>query len=335
MKLKINLRSILLVFISTNYLYGQSSSYDGISISASSVNVSAFYYGEPAHVYFTITNQKDSISDYYKPSIGNNAILYLKNLVSSEIRKRDQSGVIICYFSFPREKRINNYPYLPNETIHREIFLNDFGKERLSDAYYSVSMDNKLRCLEIGEYELTMEYRLTPENYITATHRFKILPVPVHEQNALIAYTKALEYNAQASAREFADYSPNHTNSFENFLTKYSDSIYANSAFISMIWDTRSNRIANEQWVTRCKKRLSDYLSYYSSLRNSAIKMNYIKLVPSIMADVHTHNLKTELDRYLENLRNENWELSTMLIGQANLKAPGLINYAKHELDGR
>jgi hypothetical protein len=320
-------------------VWAQNNSTDGIVIDPSSVNEKTFYYGEPAHIYFRITNTKSSTNYYYKPVRFVNVSFSMRSVsTGKKLTERNRlGGHALSVLTDTQMKKVpdQNQAFKPGETVHYDLFVNDeFGTERLSNESYTSRLNEELRTLPVGNYEVTMDYLVLPANIkLTATYRFRIAALPAEEQEAFNRYVNSTSYAAKNHVKGDNNYSKDHPSSYENFLKDYPNSIFSNHAFINMV-----DQVYGYMSSTPLQKEMfKKYLAFYSDIRNNSIKMGFIKYVPEFINTIDKANAKSELDKYLKKIEQENWELSNRLIrfSETNLKIGGLVNYAKEAQDRR
>jgi hypothetical protein len=191
----------------------------------------------------------------------------------------------------------------------------------------------KLNGVPVGEYELTFEYDLYPvAKTIKATHRFKVLDVPLNEKEALQHYIRSTEYACKAHFYDERNYSAGHPDSYDNFLKKYPSSIYSNYAFLNMVTESYGYAQGGASLDERIKK-FEEYLNYYPKLRNDNLRFLYVGYLPEFIKLIPGKDLMMELDNFLLKIKDDNPEISDHLIRSAMFfhKITGLTNYARQD----
>ena len=304
--------------------------YDGLAITASTINDDVFYYGEQIFFYFKVTNTRDEANSYFTPSSNTNYRFLLKNLSTGKIKKSER------WDSHIRGAQENAVPlptqsYQPNETVIVQALLNSiFADEKLyKELVYSYKIANKLLAIDVGTYQLTVEYQLLPSDKTISTHHsFEVKPVPTEQQAAFDQYVKATTYAGHSYRRGGGNYSATHPDSYENFLEKHFKSPYSDYAFIDMVSQVYIYPVlGKEASITK----FNQYIEYFSKIKRSSLKMHYITYLPSLISNIPDKDLKSELDRFLrEELADQDSDFSTALIdiSKWRYQLEGLRSYA-------
>jgi hypothetical protein len=330
----------ILLAVAINYtpILSAQNNYDGILVQPSTANGTTFYYGEPFEIYFRIVNTKNSVNYYYRPGISVNTRVSLKDIRTgkflpnlAELMPNHATGSRL-----ERMKTIKpdeNRAYQPNEySYHSYEMYQFFGSDKLSEKKLRHSMlIYKLRAVPVGEYELTFDYDLYPSGKtIKAIHRFKVLELPTKETEAFQRYIRSTEYACKAHFDGDRNYSAKHPDSYDNFIKDYPNSIYANHAFMNMITQSYSYAEGGPSLAERITK-FEEYLVYYPKLRNDNLRVLYSAYLPEFIKLIPGKDIKKGLDSFLLKVKDENPEISDMLVRSAmfNHQITGLTNYAR------
>jgi hypothetical protein len=314
--------------------------HDGILVAASTANGTKFYYGEPFNLYFKFTNTKNSINYYYKPEVSINTRISLRNIQTGKSVRNTDTTPISHYGSARRDIMSGKQPsgidaYQPNESGYDSYQINEyFGIEKLSDKRLRHNLlIYKLWAVPVGEYEFTFEYDLLPsKKTLKATHRFKVEAVPDKEQNAFRKYIQATEHAAKAHFDGDRNYSASHPDSYDNFIKDYSNSIYANHAYLNMVTESYYYAEGGVTMTDRIEK-FKEFAGYYFKLRNDNMKILYVAYLPMFLKLIPGKDVRKELDLFLLKIKDENPEISDMLVSSASFyyKIKGLTNYARSD----
>ncbi len=308
--------------------------FDGIEISAVETNSITYYYGEPVIMHFEFSNVTNNTKQYYKPSTGVNLTFLLRNKSNGKVV---EPHLIFWSMGGHERSRMQNEPpspdeaYQPHEYGHYAVQLNEqFGTEALTDqaVAYNNNLSYRLAALPIGEYELVMKYLLLPvKREMIATFSFKVVALPQEEQEAFKQYVQASAYASNAHFWANNNYVASHKDSYENFLKRYPNSLFAQYAFVDMVKEIYT--FAGPSQTSKANK-YKEYIEFHSKIKKSNLKMDYLRGLPYYVSLLPSTNAKDHLDKVLYKLKDEHPAYSKGLIRNAELrnKIKGLKNYA-------
>lgn len=215
---------------------------DGISLRSMDVNRERFYYGEPASFAFELKNNTPLLKQYWKMSTGVNVYYKLIDLQTNEELGNSQDdwesfGMMQDFSKIPAEE----YSFPPHFAYYFIIDLAADLSSPLFDRYrqglkYDNTLALALRTLPEGEYKLLVEFFLMPgAQKIEAEHSFAIRPLPEKEKEAYQAFLVSTVYAANSYYPGDNNYLPDSEKSYESFLEKYPESLFAEYASYILI----------------------------------------------------------------------------------------------------
>lgn len=230
-----------LVFVSASLAQQQA---DGISLRSLGSNRDSFYFGEPVSFAFELKNNTALLKQYWKKVTGVN--VYYK-LINQETNKEvGNSEDDWESFEFIRDSYSSKLPdaqssFLPHFSYY---FIVDLAADLHSPLFekhrqglkYDNTLALALRALPEGEYKLLVEFLLLPgAQKIETEHSFQIKPLPEEEQEAYHAFLTSTVYAANSYYPGDNNYRPHAEKSYESFLMKYPESLFAEYAFFILI----------------------------------------------------------------------------------------------------
>lgn len=312
---------------------------DGIYLKKSTVNRSVYYYGEPFHLYFELINKNNSNKGYYKfitPEI--NCKLTLTNTITGQVKNIDLGSDDISVKLRGSMKTADYNPQIhfgPNEKNYFILVMNKyFGSERKAEVRGYSKLHHLFTVVPIGEYELTLEYYLYPDDQILSTKvTFKIVDLPsIQEKNA---YKDFLQASINAHNAYSSGYSENHKNSYNTFLKNHTNSLFTYYAYYHLIHKIYRNK----GQYSKKADIYDDYLNYYSKIKFQDLKVGYLATVPSVLKYQKNSNtlkgsVNNKLDSFLNSSKNDD-PLSSMIlikVAERQLNIKGLKNYAAERM---
>lgn len=296
-----------------------------------------FTYGEPIRVYFYIENNNKA-KPYAPPSYAVNIKYILKDLTTGANVKGNEkwnNGLAKTM----RSNLINGTTRNPLNIKARESFYfyphlgEEFGTVKLSKA--KVAITSKLRynlnALPTGQYELTMEFYLYPsDKVLRKSVIFKVESIPDQMESTFQEFVKATVYAANSHYWAGRNYDGKHVNSYENFIDKHPDNIFADHATLDMISQIYAYKFISEPNV---RETLNNYLDYGSEIEASDLKLTYGIHIPHVVSQLYEKDkiaLKSSTNKVLKEVLRDSPEASKLLIhlSTSRNKLSGLTNYA-------
>ena len=324
--------TFLFIVFHINVSFSQSS-YDEIEVSISASNSSKLYYGQPLTFLYSIKNSEDDVKYYWKKKTGINIMYTLIDIKSGAIIGNSEN--MWSMFAGHRNNVVNIKPpkdqsFQPYQEILTEVV---FGFDISSNP---IVENNKLKYfndlgydllnLPVGKYRFEIEYYLLPgEEKITACHEFSVEPLPKEEEEAYKNFIVSTEYAAENKG----SYSIGHKNSYENFLERFPNSVFAQYAYNNLV-----NKIYRFGDVpvseTQKKKIYSQYLNN-NVIARPHLKARQASAAVKILKKHKDFNRKEVLELQLSGLENEDPAISNMLIelAEKDLNIKGLQSKAE------
>jgi len=151
--------------------------------------------------------------------------------------------------------------------------------------------------------------------------------VPPKLVEARDQFIETTYYANESSYKGKQNYAPNNPNSYENFLSKYGHTVFADYAWIDMTITIYSHPGPS---ATEMVKKWNEYLSHYSNIQYEDVRLNYVRKLPVVVTSLeikNAGNAKVISQHMLKNELKNSYRASELFI-LGNVSVDGLRNYA-------
>ena len=168
---------------------------------------------------------------------------------------------------------------------------------------------------------------------------FDVVPTPENENDALQAYIATIDYAGEDLKQEENTYSAENANSFENFLIKYPESIYADHVYVNMMNFYKITLLLESRSITQYLEKSPEFLLFYPHLKNELVKINYLNSIHSIILRAMPEMYDEKVDEFLKMMEKDRPILSRDFIktakGNSKNKNIEFTNYAQQRVDNK